>query len=24
LIRGFMPDYTIWTMHDEVGVDVLQ
>ena len=22
--QGFMPNYTIWTMHDEVGVNVLQ
>ena len=24
IIRGFMPNYTIWTMHGEVGVNVLQ
>ena len=24
ITRGFMPYYTIWTMHGEVGVNVLQ
>ena len=24
IIRGFMPNYMIWTMHGEVGVNVLQ
>ena len=24
ITRGFMPNYTIWTMHCEVGVNVLQ
>ena len=24
ITRGFMPNYTIWTMHGEVGVNVLQ
>ena len=22
--QGFMPNYTIWTMHDKIGVNVLQ
>ena len=24
ITRGFMPNYTIWTMHGEVGVNVVQ
>ena len=24
ITKGFMPNYTIWTMHGEVGVNVLQ
>ena len=24
ITRGFMPNYMIWTMHGEVGVNVLQ